>query len=102
MTVPLTFLNSKPIVTIRIKKLEKGLVIFGLVCFFYRQYRNEILKLTKVKRTNGIDNSKHLFILWWLLCLKKYNKTLWTLFMDGVQPSQGYKATTRKQFIFYH
>ena len=29
-------------------------------------------------------------------------KTLWPLFMDGVQLSQGYKATKRKQFTFYH
>ena len=29
-------------------------------------------------------------------------KTLWILFMDGVQPSQGYRATTRRQFTFYH
>ena len=27
-------------------------------------------------------------------------KTLWSLFMDGVQPPQGYRATTRRQFTF--
>ena len=32
---------------------------------------------------------------------KKKNQTL-PLFMDGVQPSQGYRATTRRQFTFYH
>ena len=26
-------------------------------------------------------------------------KTLWPLFMDGIQ---GYRATTRRQFTFYH
>ena len=29
-------------------------------------------------------------------------KTLWPLFMDGAQLSQGYRATTRRQFTFYH
>ena len=29
-------------------------------------------------------------------------KTLWPLFMDGVQLSQGYRATTRMHFTFYH
>ena len=29
-------------------------------------------------------------------------KTLWPLFMDGVQSHQGYRATTRRQFTFYH
>ena len=29
-------------------------------------------------------------------------KTIWPLFMDGVQLSQGYKVTMRKQFTFYH
>ena len=29
-------------------------------------------------------------------------KNLWSLFMDAVQLSQGYRATTRKQFTFYH
>ena len=29
-------------------------------------------------------------------------KTLWPLFMDGVQLPQGYRATTRRQFTFYH
>ena len=29
-------------------------------------------------------------------------KTLWPLLMDGVQLSQGYGATTRRQFNFYH
>ena len=29
-------------------------------------------------------------------------KTLWPLFMDAVQLSQGYRATLRRQFTFYH
>ena len=29
-------------------------------------------------------------------------KTLCLLFMDGVQLSQGYRATARRQFAFYH
>ena len=29
-------------------------------------------------------------------------KTLWYYFMDGVQLSQGYKTTTRRQSTFYH
>ena len=29
-------------------------------------------------------------------------KTLWSLFMDGVQLPQGYRVTTRRQFSFYH
>ena len=33
------------------------------------------------------------------LLLKK--TTLWPLFVDGVQLSQGYRATTRRQFTFY-
>ena len=28
--------------------------------------------------------------------------TLWLLFVDGVQRSQSYKATIRRNFIFYH
>ena len=34
-------------------------------------------------------------------CIAK-KKTLWPLFMDGVQLSQGYKATSRRQSTFYH
>ena len=33
--------------------------------------------------------------------LKKL-KTLWPLFMNGVQLSQDYRAITRRQFTFYH
>ena len=29
-------------------------------------------------------------------------KTLWPLFMDGIQLLQGYRATTRRQLNFYH
>ena len=29
-------------------------------------------------------------------------KTLWPLFIDGVQLPQGYRATLRRQFTFYH
>ena len=32
----------------------------------------------------------------------RFLKTLWPLFMDWVQLSQGYRATLRKQLIFYH
>ena len=32
----------------------------------------------------------------------KLKKTLWPLFMDGVQLSQSYRATSRRQFTFYH
>ena len=32
----------------------------------------------------------------------KKTLTLWPLFMDGIQLSQGYRATTRRQFPFYH
>ena len=39
-------------------------------------------------------------------CIGKYKyknkKTLWHLFMDGVQLPQGYRAITRRQFTFYH
>ena len=28
-------------------------------------------------------------------------KTLWPLFMNGVQLSQGYRGTTKRQFTFY-
>ena len=38
-------------------------------------------------------------ILWFHTFLKK---SLWPIFMDGVQLPQGYKATARKQFTFYH
>ena len=31
---------------------------------------------------------------------EKRKITLWPLLMDGVQLSQGYRATTRRQFIF--
>ena len=33
---------------------------------------------------------------------KNLKKTLWSLLMDGVQLSRGYRATTRRQFTFYH
>ena len=35
---------------------------------------------------------------------KSYDKfkTLWPQFMDGTQLSQGYRATVRRQFAFYH
>ena len=32
----------------------------------------------------------------------KYKKNFMALFIDGVQLSQGYRATTRRQFTFYH
>ena len=32
----------------------------------------------------------------------KKKKRLWHLFMDDVQLSQGYEATTMTQFTFYH
>ena len=35
-----------------------------------------------------------------IILYEKY-KTLWPLFMNGVQISQGYRATARKQFTFY-
>ena len=31
-----------------------------------------------------------------------YKNTLYPLFMDGNQLSEGYRATTRRQFNFYH
>ena len=33
---------------------------------------------------------------------KTIKKSFWPLFIDGVQLSQSYRATARKQFIFYH
>ena len=33
---------------------------------------------------------------------KKNKKTLWPFFMDGIQLPQGYRATSRRQFTFYH
>ena len=39
------------------------------------------------------------------LCIitkEKRKVTLWPLFVDGVQLSQGYRATTRRQFIFHY
>ena len=33
---------------------------------------------------------------------RPWKKTLWSLFMDKVQLSQGDRATTRRQFTFYH
>ena len=33
---------------------------------------------------------------------KTVKKTLWLLFMDGFRLFQGYRATTRRQFNFYH
>ena len=38
----------------------------------------------------------------WGVPLQEKKKMLWILFMDGVQPSQDYRATTRRQFTFYH
>ena len=34
--------------------------------------------------------------------LLNFKKTLWPLFVDVVQLSQGYRATTRRQFTFCH
>ena len=34
--------------------------------------------------------------------LKLKRKTLWPLFVDGVQLSQGYRANTKRQFTYYH
>ena len=43
----------------------------------------------------------------WFICpdmVSKFNakETLWPFFIDGVQLPQGYRATTRRQFTFYH
>ena len=35
-------------------------------------------------------------VMYYMKCLKK--NTLWFLFIDGVQPPQGYRTTTRRQF----
>ena len=37
-----------------------------------------------------------------VIILRKIHVTLWPLFMDGVQLPQGCRATTGKQFTFYH
>ena len=48
------------------------------------------------KRQNNVNEVVLVFLL---LTLKK---KIWPLFMDGVQLPQGYRATTTKQFTFYH
>ena len=60
---------------------------------------------TVVNSSISLVNMSHTFIdmirlLYLKLCLKK--KTLWPLFMDGVQLPQGYRGTSRRQFTFYH
>ena len=63
---------------------------FGGSCFF------------SIKNPN-LGNIQILFIaanvLFWVSSSKK---TLWHLFMDRVQLPKVYRATTRKQFTFYH
>ena len=34
--------------------------------------------------------------------MNKKSKLYGPVFLDGVQLSQGYRATTRRQFTFYH
>ena len=50
-----------------------------------------------------IHSSDLFFWVGFIYCyffLKK--KALWPLFMDGIQLPQGYRATKRRHFTFYH
>ena len=56
---------------------------------------SSILKLLIFCMQINIKVSRSLhYRFWW--------KKTWPLFMDGVQLSQGYRATTKKQFTFYY
>ena len=55
------------------------------------------------------SNFFSMLILAWQYMLSKLKKkknfkkkTLWPLFVHGVQLFQGYRATTSRQFTFYH
>ena len=41
-----------------------------------------------------------MFLGYKILQAYKKKKTLWSLFMDGVQLAQDYRATNRRQFTF--
>ena len=56
---------------------------------------NRFPKRWKDKRTAFSKNNK--FTMYWI----KKKKTLWPLFIDGVQLPQA-RATSRRQFTFYH
>ena len=43
-----------------------------------------------------------LFYLFIFLFKKKERKALWSVFMNGIQLLEGYRATTRRHFTFYH
>ena len=73
-------------------------------CFFGRGDKNEKLR-------NSLNLSSLLWIIllqvrFKFMCEKFFciikKKTLWTLFMDGVQLPQAYRATTKRQYIFQH
>ena len=58
-----------------------------------------------------IHSSDLFLIVFYLLCYfiylffylkKKKEKALWSVFMNGIQLPEGYRATTRRHFTFYH
>ena len=84
-------------------------VLFNWQYFVPSNFNKRIMKVPQIWSINGtfsnalanriyfIDFAKQIVLLY-------MQKTLWPLFMNGVQLSQGYiyKVTAKRQFTFYH
>ena len=66
--------------------------------------KSKIWKTISVFENLTVDKGLIISEFFWKLKLLMISliKSLWPLFMDGAQLSQGYRATTRRHFIFYH
>ena len=84
-------------IQVSLKSQEEGKKIPEIIKVRFRQIItvNSLKNFWVIYLLSGII----VFVLFFLFFLKK---TLWPLFLDGVHLPRGYKATTRKQFTFYH
>ena len=94
-----SFLKKKfTIVNIKILTFSSKLLLFK----FINKCQTEIMRCTPPS-SHVCDFFCFSFVAFFKnLNAKEHIKTLWLFSMDGVQLSQVYRATTRRQFIFYH
>ena len=82
--------------------LRKAVILLINICFCWLNY-GEIIEQTKSLNSVYYWFKKIFKIMYMdMLILWKTLKTLWFLFMDEIQLSQGYRVTPRRQFTFYH
>ena len=75
-------------------------LLFHFILLPFVQMQHITIKLTLYLEKRKAKNDTHIHAHKKNIQIKK--KTLWSLFMDGVQLPQGYSSTLRRQFTFYH